>query len=224
MNWAYHPDFGGMTAYEITSLPEGADGQVRETLRKIAGTILEDASDPLILEDAQNALQMGNGCPIQGVWNWIKPRIRFQQDEDSARKLQVSDPRIPDVIEVLIRPADQAWLIRMNRGFEDCDGFVHYGACLLVALGVPVRMVTVSADTDAPSRFSHVYLASYLNGQRVPLDLSHGEYPGWECPNTGRVKEWDLDCAFLPSGEAMVLMAVAALIAALVISKKRRAS
>jgi hypothetical protein len=214
MDWAYHPDFGGLAAYEIKSLPEGADGQVRETIREVAGHVLRDANDPLVMEHAGRALQLGNGCPITGVWNWVKPRIRFQQDEDTARRLHIVDRRVPDIIEVVIPPRDQARLIEMGRGVEDCDGFTGYAECLLLALGVPIKFVTVSADAEQPTRFSHVYVASYLNGRRIPLDFSHGEYPGWECPNTGRLQEWDLSIANAPSGETVALVAAALLAAA----------
>jgi hypothetical protein len=213
MDWAYHPDFGGLAAYEIKSLPEGADGQVRETLREVAANILRDANDPLVRQHAAQALQLGNGCPITGVWNWVRPRMRFKQDDELARDLRAANWD-PDIIEVVIRPRDQAILINMGRGVEDCDGFAGYAGCLLLALGVPIKFVTVSADVEQPQRFSHVYVASYLNGRRIPLDFSHGEYPGWECPNTGRLQEWDLSIAHSPSGEAVALVAAALLAAA----------
>jgi hypothetical protein len=117
--------------------------------------------------------------------------MRFKRDETIADELQVDDKRKPDTIEVLIRPIDQWLLIKLRGlGVGDCDCFHMYGACLLLALGIPCSLVTVSADPERPNEFSHVYLASYLNGVRTPLDISHGDYPGWEAPNLGRVKEW----------------------------------
>ncbi len=92
---------------------------------------------------------------------------------------------------MLIRPVDQAMLIeRMGAGFEDCDGWELYAGCLLTALGIPCSLVTVSAEPREPYRYSHVYLAAYADGERIPIDFSHGPYPGWECPNTGRLREW----------------------------------
>ncbi len=45
--------------------------------------------------------------------------------------------------------------------------------------------------------YSHVYLVAYpkdgqFAGMRVPLDLSHGWYPGWEHQEYWRKTEWPL--------------------------------
>ena len=123
--------------------------------------------------------------------------MRFQQDADTADRLQVDDARKEDTVEVLIRPADQALLIMLRGiGVEDCDGYELYGGCLLTALRVMASLVTISAHPDYPGRFSHVYLAAYPQGPggpRIPLDFSHGKYPGWEAPNKGRLKEWPIE-------------------------------
>ena len=125
------------------------------------------------------------------MWAAIKPHIRFRQDFDIAQDLQSDDPRKRSIVETFIPPAVQALLIQLRgSGVEDCDGFTMYGACLLLALGVPVSMCTVSAERSTPGLFSHVYLVAYWNGMRIPMDLSHGPCPGWECPNLGRVREW----------------------------------
>lgn len=195
---AYHPDFGGPIRYSIENLPEHPDGQVRDTIARILGYVRADVSDPLCIEDANESLALGERAglshgwqSIAGVWRKIKGALKFQQDEQTAARLAVNDRRIPDVVEVIIRPADQSRLIRrMPNGVEDCDGFEGYASCLLTILGIPCALVTVSAEPDEPNRFSHVYLACYVDGQRIPVDFSHGPYPGWECPNTGRLKEW----------------------------------
>jgi hypothetical protein len=198
---AYHPDFGGPIAYTFESLPEHPDGQVRETIGRILDYVRQDAAHPLIQEDAREALQLGARADrgyadqaIAGVWQKVKSSLRFKQDEAIARDLRIEDPRIKDVVEVIIRPLDQALLIRrMPHGVEDCDGFEGYASCLLQALGIPCALVTVSAEPEEPYRFSHVYLACYAEGRRIPVDFSHGPYPGWECPNTGRLKEWPVN-------------------------------
>jgi len=191
---AYHPGFGQTIRYQFDWLPEDPDGQVAVSIRRMNRLILEDACSPLILQRAGMALQLGQGDPITGVWRTVKPLLRFRQDADIARDLQVDDPRLQDVVEVFIRPVDQELLIRqMGQGFEDCDGFELYAAALLTALGVQTELVTVSADPREPHRYSHVYLAAYQEGRRIPLDFSHGPYPGWECKNLGRRREWPLE-------------------------------
>lgn len=194
---AYHSDFGQQVRYRFDWLPDDPDGQVAVSIAKMIELIIEDARSPLIQERAMLSLTAGNGNPVLGVWNTVKPLIRFQQDADIAGKLQIKDPRIYDVVEVFIRPVDQELLIRTTgRGTEDCDGFELYAGALLTALGIPANLVTVAADQDEPSRYSHVYIAAYVDGKRIALDFSHGKYPGWECPNLGRKREWPivLDC------------------------------
>ena len=191
MTSAFHPDFGQAVNYRFDVLPEDGDGQVRETVKRMIEYIRADAQSPYMKDAARECLNLGAGNPIVGAWSHIKPSIRFQQDVDTAAKLETPDPRKESIVEVLIRPVDQRMLILLRGiGVEDCDGFEMYAACILHALGIPVALVTISADPDDPNRLSHVYLAAYVNGQRIPLDFSHGPYPGWEAPNTGRQIEW----------------------------------
>lgn len=194
MQQAYHPDFGSAVNYSIRALPGNADGQVRSTIGDMVRFIRQDACSPAIQEEAQTMLVLGNGDPNKSVYNLLKPSIKFKRDEQIADELEVDDDRKRDTIEVLIRPLDQLWLKKYRGvGVGDCDCFHMYAACLLTALGVPCSLVTISADQERPWEFSHVYLASYWNGVRMPLDISHGEFPGWEAPNLGRIKEWPCD-------------------------------
>lgn len=213
---AFHPDFGAQVRYEFTWLPDDPDAQVSCTIAKLCRYLLADAQSPIIGEFAGRALELGQGDPILGCWHLIKSSLRFQQDEASAARLHVLDPRIKDVVEVLIRPVDQALLIKLRgQGFEDCDGFELFGGCLLYRMGIPCSLVTVSAEPEEPNRFTHVYIAAYPQGRegpRVPLDFSHGAYPGWECPNAGRLKEWPIgpyyyDHAGLALSFAAILLA-----------------
>jgi hypothetical protein len=210
---AYHPDFGAVVNYEFERMPEDDDAQVRMSVGKVIGFINTDAEQPIIKRNARQALGLGAGNPLVGVWRAVKPYIRFRDDAEIARDLRVSDPRKDDTVEVFIRPVDMAMLIESRgQGVEDCDGFVDYAGCLLTALGVPVSLVTVSADPDDPRRYSHVYLAAYYNGQRIPMDVSHGPYLGWECPNTGRLREWPVDS---PPSATLPLLGLFAVLAGL---------
>jgi hypothetical protein len=190
---AFHPDFGTRVNYAFESLPADPDSQVERTIARIIEYLIEDAQSPLIQDYARRAIEEGGGNPIQGVWNLVKRCVRFQHDEETADRLHINDPRKKDVVEVLIRPVDQALLIDLQgTGIEDCDGFEMFAGCLLYVLGIPCSLVTVSAAPEEPNRFTHVYIAAYPDGKRIPLDFSHGDYPGWECPNTGRLREWPI--------------------------------
>lgn len=193
METAFHPDFGVPVNYTFERLPEGADAQVSKTMDRVRDYIRQDATSPIIQDEARRCIERGDGNPIKGVWDLCKSSMKFKHDSDIANDLDTKDPRISDVVEVLIRPADQAMLIALRgMGVEDCDGYEMFAGCLLHSLGFQCALVTVAAEPTEPKRFSHVYLACYVNGQRIPLDFSHGPYPGWECPNLGRIREWPI--------------------------------
>ena len=195
VNSTYHPDFGDVPVhYEFRTLPESPDGQVRSTISDILKFMRTDARSPVIQEEARKMVALSSGDPNLGLWTMLKPAVKFKYDEDIASDLPVDDPRKEDTIEVLIRPLDQWLLIKMRGlGIGDCDCFHMYGGCLLLACGVPCSLVTISGSPDKPYEFSHVYLASYFNGVRTPIDMTHGPYLGWEAPNQGRIKEWRCD-------------------------------
>jgi hypothetical protein len=199
-SYAYHPDFGDVIGYTFYPLPEDPDGQVNVALDRILQWAREDVSDPMVQAAAAQALQFGfdptltypQQC-MNGVWKLVKGSMRFKEDSALAQDLAVNDPRKEDVVEVVIRPADMARMIaRQGVGREDCDGFEGYASALFGALGIPCSIVAVSADREEPNRYSHVYMAVYADGERTPLDFSHGPYPGWECPNTGRLREYPM--------------------------------
>jgi len=211
MDTAYHPAFGGPAAYRFEAMPEAPDAQVRMTIRKAVGWALCQCYTPEVQKAAADALELGHGHPVKGVWEAIKPHIRFQQDYDTGQQLAVDDPRKRSIVETMIPPASMAQLIERGTAVEDCDGFTMYGAALLCALGIPCCMCTVSADPEKPWEFTHVYLVAYWNGQRIPMDLSHGPYMGWECPNLGRKREWPVSGETLrPSVILPLLLAVGA--------------
>ncbi|MES2124071.1 MAG: hypothetical protein V4503_05225, partial [Gemmatimonadota bacterium] len=56
--------------------------------------------------------------------------------------------------------------------------------------GIPCKFCTVAASEIAPDQYSHVYTVAYPNGERVPMDTSHGKYFGWQAPNWFRRQEW----------------------------------
>jgi hypothetical protein len=215
---AYHRGFGHTLNYNFEWLPEDPDAQVAASIRRMIRYIVEDTDWPQIRETAMAACDSAGGDPIQGVWNWIKPRMKFRQDAELAHELMIDDPRIADTVEVFVRPIDQDLMIRANGfGMEDCDGFELYAACLLTVLGVPVSLVTIAADDRKPGDYSHVYLAAYPEGRRIPLDFSHGPHIGWESPNLGRKREWPVQTdRFCAVRQSLFIVAGLMLIAGLV--------
>jgi hypothetical protein len=196
-----HPTLG-QVRYSITEVSDVPDEQVAATLDLMRQYVIEDAARPELQADVAQARQTGE--PIADTWEYLKRNggrgMRFVRDESTGAPFEVGQIPQPGgwrpVVETLMRPADQA---QFSSPQGDCDDFAMYGAAHLRALGVPVAFATVGADPREPDVFSHIYLVAYpqtgqFSGQRVPIDLSHGPYIGWEVPGAQSLKyrEWPL--------------------------------
>lgn len=189
----FHPELGALVQYEAFPLSTDPDTQVAQTIHRMGRNVIGDANSPAIRQAAADIMASGSGDPLSDTFWFVKDRVAFRQDEQLGRP--VREFLDGDVVEVLIRPRD---LVQMDQPQEDCDGFASLVPSLLRAQGVDCRFVTVAADSREPGRFSHVYAACQdpNTGERVSLDASHGEYPGWECTESGqvtRIKEWSID-------------------------------
>jgi hypothetical protein len=161
---------------------------VERMCRHIAGAV---AHDPATQASAADALQrFGNVAlsPLRrrawSVWWYVKHRMKFVQDE----KLLGSMLGEPPQRELMISPAI---LLRMKEPQGDCDDFTMLVCALLKCLNVPFEIVTIAAD---PTGWSHVYAVALVeDGQRIPIDASHGKFPGWEVPleHILRYQAWD---------------------------------
>ena len=180
--FAVHPTYGDV-AYRTDTVSWDPDTQVAQTIGLMRGYVLEDVYDPYLLMDAEAASYPD---PINGVWGLVRSRLQFTEDEDTAAPMPIGDV---DPIEVLIRPRD---ISRTAGAIGDCDDFAMWTAALLEANGIPCAFCTAAADGRDPSRYSHVYVVAYPNGQRCPMDTSHGQYPGWESPVAYRKREWQI--------------------------------
>jgi hypothetical protein len=188
-----HPTMG-VVRYQITETSNDPDQQVDQTIGLMRRYAVEDSAAPSLIEDARQAWVSDNA--ISDTWDYLNRAngyrsMQFIRDESTANVFGSWRP----FVEALIRPVDQ---VALSQAQGDCDDFAMYGAALLLARGVPCSYVTVAADDSDPSVYSHVYLVAYptdgpYTGQRVPLDLSHGAYCGWEVENRfGKRAEWPL--------------------------------
>jgi hypothetical protein len=173
------------------------DVQVAQVIDIMSGHVERDSQDPAVIAQAQQALALGDGDPLQGVFDLVRSQLRFSRDEVLASPV-ASLYRLP-FVETFIPPSAMA---RMCDGdasgrpcirLGDCDDYVMYAAAMLRALGVKARFVTVAADARDPDQYTHVYLAAYsASGGRIPMDVSHGDYVGWEHEGSYKLKEWDI--------------------------------
>lgn len=193
-----HPTLG-VVRMAVQSTSDSPAAQVQDAIALMRQYAVEDAETPEIRRDLAAAIAAYPGQPVIGaIWCWVHDRIRFQQDQTTAHPLNRELGNAP-VIEVLIRPVDMSGIIRSGyHAVGDCDDFSMYAAALLLAAGIDAAYCTVAADPASPEDYSHVYVVAYAPAgsghvMRVPVDASHGRWPGWEAENKfGRRKEWPI--------------------------------
>lgn len=195
-----HPSFGEILRVGTDYVRGDPDGQVADTIALMRRYVVEDAGTPQVRRDALEAVgsQDPSHIPqreiLERVFRYVKGKIQFAGDELLSAGTGLDDQG-PPVVEVLIRPRDMAQLCTSSgcQRMGDCDDFSMYTAALLTSLGIKTAFVTVAADRAQPNMFSHVYVVAYTNdGERIPLDTSHGPSLGWETPNRTRIQEWPI--------------------------------
>ncbi len=172
----------GAGRYRVTELGDSPDEQVARTMRRMGELATEDAANPIFQAFAARTFAgidpADKQAIIERAFDTVRGAIQFQQDETSGAGLGEWCPA--DLVEFIVRPVDMCRYIDQGIAIGDCDDFSMLCAALLLTQGIPSKFCTVAADGRAPDQFSHVYCVAYLDGERIPLDASHGSYPGWE--------------------------------------------
>lgn len=206
-----HPLLGS-ARYELTPVQAGGDGQTADVISLMRRYAVEDSAAPIIRQQAQAIrvqAQTQGLSPIEAAYWWVKNRLRFVRDEQTSTPVRGVEGLGSDdvIVETLIRPADMAGLPDGSR-VGDCDDFSMYLASLLTALGYEASFATIAAD-EGSDDYSHVYVVVRDSGKRIPLDASHGGYPGWEAPEAGRgarYREWPVTGGVSPWGVVILLI------------------
>jgi hypothetical protein len=172
----------GPGLYRVTQLSGNPDQQVAQTMRIMGERVKEDALAPAFQEHAARVFDglESSDTPeiINRAYGHVRSAIRFQRDEDSGAGL--GDLAPVDLVEFIVRPVDMARYVDQGIAIGDCDDFSAYLAALLRTQGIDSKFCTVAASDLAPDQYSHVYVTAYVDGQRIPLDASHGDFVGWE--------------------------------------------
>lgn len=185
-----HPRFGAAPIRASAwPRPHEDEAATEQTIHQMQEFIAADSQHPNVQAAAREAtagVMAGDVANhIRAVWAWIKRRVRLVSDAELARLGGFPNA---EEAEVLIRPAD---ILTMPEPQGDCDDFAMLGAAMLRVLGISSEFITVAADPTDLTRYSHVYLLAVLpSGERLPLDLSHGEYPGWFPGTLGKTRIW----------------------------------
>jgi len=191
------------------------DLQVARSVQLMAEYARRDSTSPTV---AALALRLTDSLSpyttVANIWQYVNSNIRFQADYITARAL----PQAADdvVIEVFVRPVDMLAMIEtQGQGVGDCDDFTMLVCSLLIASGIECSIVTIAdAQSAQPDIQSHVYAVAHVAGQRIPLDASHGLWPGWEAPaaRISRINEYPVNRnGTLADGLGVVLLAGAVL-------------
>jgi hypothetical protein len=167
--------------------PFEATQQTVEYMCKLVHDSLADGIVQRATVDADRFRQFGPH-PWASLWWFAKHRVKFVHHQ----KLLVAWLNAPDELQLLIRPDA---LLKMEDPKGDCAVFTTLICAMLDCCQLPWEIVTLAVDPNQPGIFSHVYPRVILpSGLRVPLDASHGKFPGWEVPrqHVSAIQIWDM--------------------------------
>ena len=181
------------------------DEATAQTVRIMAGHIKRSAEDPVVQAWAMQAVKQWRGglgfastgrdpfadpgAIAESCWWFAKHYMKFVHH--SKQILDWFNER--DQLQLLIEPSV---LVRMKSWEGDCAIYTMLICAMLRCLGVQYEMQTLGTSPYKPDIYNHVFLRCVLpDGRRVPLDASHGTYPGWMVPdnNITRSQVWDSD-------------------------------
>lgn len=182
------------------------DTATAETVALMCEYANKSARDPVVQKAAAECCSRFRGGPLaaqsdtspdaiaRSCWWAAHLGIEFIHHDSMIRALWGE----PDQQQLLISPDV---LLRMRRPAGDCAIFTMLICALLKCRGVRYEIVTAAVDPQQPEVFSHVYARAVMpDGSRIPLDASHGQYPGWQVPaeHVTRKQVWDESGAPIP--------------------------
>jgi hypothetical protein len=174
---------------------ENSDNATAQTVEQMCILIKESIADPLtqlVADFAVVTWSHGSTDPravAWACWWFAKHSIKFVLDGPAAQNFV----GLSEALEFLVSPAV---MLRCRKMQGDCDDFTMMICALLGCYGIGYEIITAAANPREPGTFSHVYCRAVLpDGSRVPLDASHGKYPGWQVPSAhvSRLQAWDED-------------------------------
>jgi transglutaminase superfamily protein len=157
---------------------EAGTDQTIKLMRELVDAALADASF------VRKAVDIVRSVPaydefgeLEALYEWAKSNIRFTKDPLTKEKLY---------------PPQE--LLKIRAG--DCDDISMLLGAFALALGYPARLITISANPDAPQEFSHVYVqaeAPVGSGQWVSMDAARVDSQfGVDPPVYFRKRAWSL--------------------------------
>jgi hypothetical protein len=166
------------------------------------------AKHPAVQAAAREAVQRfgnepgatpGNANLARAAWWFAKYSVNVLPHE----QFKATVAAFPEKKQLLLAPE---FVLTQPQPEGDCSAFTMLIAALLKCMGVRCELVTVAVDPREPEVFTHIYPRAILeDGQRLPLDASHGDYPGWEVPayDVSRKQIWDTSGSPIPDSAAV---------------------
>lgn len=173
-----HPALCGLHYRAPLLSGEAGTKQTIALMRKLVDQAVSDARFVRFAKDVvRGVLPYNDIGEASAVYEWVKQSIRYTKD--------------PVTKETLYPPME---LLKIRAG--DCDDIAMLMGAIMIALGYPARLVTISANASDPNEFSHVYLEAEVppgSGQWIPMDAARaGAQFGVEPPIYYRKRAWSL--------------------------------
>lgn len=181
-----------------------SDQATAQTIRVMCRQIRESISMSIVQKTAERAVEQWRGGPLYtrrkfdatdermiacSVWFAAKHTVKFREHAEQIKALLNEQ----DQLQLLIRPDV---LLGMRTPSGDCAVFTPLICAMLGALEIKYEIITLACDPRQPEVFSHVFARAVTNdGHYIPLDASHGRYPGWEVPREHQIRRqvWSSD-------------------------------
>lgn len=187
------PHFPGTSVVTRRNASPDPNEATAETVALMREAAMSDSISPPVWVATKQALDgcaPGRQATAEAIYRWTARNIKYRSDDPVLKAVLGLD----NELDLLIRPAR---LLTMRRPSEDCDGFTMLACAMLLCAGVPCEIVTIKADHEDPTRFSHVYCQVPLeNGEALVMDCSqgaqHGFPCGWEAPGYFDKRTWGL--------------------------------
>lgn len=175
-----------------------SDRATAQTIRRMAVLTSESIGTPRLHNFARKSAITWRGGPnyrgrainwddsrqlSSSVWYGVNSSLKFQEHSEQIRALLNET----DQLQLLIAPD---LLLRKRRPAGDCAVYTPLICAALGTLGIHYEFVTLACDPHEPDLYTHVYARAILaDGSRMPLDASHGKYPGWEVPREHQIRK-----------------------------------
>lgn len=164
---------------EIKEIPDGEKG-IGVTVQHIAKISESGAMDfsniSLARRITWDSPERNLEAAADRVFWWVKQNVKY-----------VADPVVTELV--------QAPHVTIDERAGDCDDQVVLASALMLAIGIPVRYVTIAAHEE--KEFSHIYLqAEIAPGKWKSYDpATKGSFPGWTPPRYTKIGYWSVDDA-----------------------------